>query len=74
MQKIFYLNLQITTNSVQIPYNIVQNLYKKRITSFYRVLVNKAKMEDILKGIAKAIMQLHNMKKVMLLIIYIYYV
>ena len=36
MQKKFYLNLQITTNSIQIPYNIVQNLYKKRITSFYR--------------------------------------
>lgn len=36
------------------------------------VLVNEAKMEDILKGIAQAIMQLHSMKEVMLLIIYIY--
>src|SRR2546421_8326821 len=40
MQNIFYLNLQITTNSIQIPYNIVQNLYKKRITSFYRDTVS----------------------------------
>ena len=37
MQKIFYFNLQITTNSIQIPYNIIQNLYKKHIASFYRV-------------------------------------
>src|SRR5213082_3569581 len=42
MQKNFYLNLQITTNSIQIPYNIVQNLYKKRITSFYREEVQVA--------------------------------
>ena len=33
------LNLQITKNSVQIPYNIIQNLYKKCITSFYRIYI-----------------------------------